>query len=185
VFNFLLKEIFINIEYLNNMKKLFINKDIYLINILALIIGCFVYVFFNQKIEILGAVMATGISISFGVRQYKIENDKVFKELFKEFNNRYDNVFNDLLNKLDEDRGNKTVLELNEKLKVMDYINMCAEEYLWYKKGRIPEEVWKAWKNGIEYYAQIPSINKVFVEQSSQRDSYYGLFDDLKLNKHN
>jgi len=163
------------------MKNLLINKDIYLINIIALIIGLLVYNFVNGNIEILGAVMATGISISFGVRQYKIENDKVFKELFKEFNSRYDTVFNDFLNKLDEEKEIKLVLDLNEKLKVIDYINMCAEEYLWYKKGRIPEEVWKAWKNGIQYYTIIPSINKVFEEQSLQRDSYYGLFDEIEI----
>jgi hypothetical protein len=163
------------------MKNLLINKDIYLINIIALIIGSIIYKFFNGNIEILGAVMATGISISFGVRQYKIENDKVFKELFKEFNNRYDTVFNDFLNKLYEEKEIKLVLDLNEKLKVIDYINMCSEEYLWYKKGRIPEEVWKAWKNGIIHYAQIPSINNVFKEQYSQRDSYYGLFDEIEI----
>jgi hypothetical protein len=161
------------------MKNLLINKDIYLINLVALIIGCFVYVFFNETIELLGAVIATGISISFGVRQYKIENDKVFKELFKEFNNRYDTVFNDFLNKLDEEKEVKLVLDLNEKLKVIDYINMCAEEYLWYKKGRIPEEVWRAWKSGIIYYIQLPCIKKVFKEQSLQKDSYYGLFDEI------
>jgi hypothetical protein len=161
------------------MKNLLINKDIYLINLVALIIGCFVYVFINETIELLGAVIATGISISFGVRQYKIENDKVFKELFKEFNNRYDTVFNDFLNKLDEEKEVKLVLDLNEKLKVIDYINMCAEEYLWYKKGRIPEEVWRAWKSGIIYYIQLPYIKEVFKEQSLQKDSFYGLFDEI------
>jgi hypothetical protein len=54
------------------MKNLLINKDIYLINIIALIIGSIIYKFFNGNIEILGALMATGISISFGVRQYKM-----------------------------------------------------------------------------------------------------------------
>ncbi len=85
------------------------------------------------------------------------------------------------LKKLVEEKEIKLVLDLNDKLKVIDYINMCAEEYLWYKKGRIPEEVWKAWKNGIDFYAQIPSINKVFKDQYSQRDSYYGLFDEIAI----
>ena len=69
------------------MKKYF---DIIIINLLALAIGLILYFYLGKSIEILSMVVATGISISFGIRQYKIENDKIFKELFTGFNEKYD-----------------------------------------------------------------------------------------------
>jgi O-antigen ligase len=61
------------------MKRYF---DLIIINVLTLIIGILFYYITNQKVEILTAFLVTGISISLGIRQYKIENDKMFKELF-------------------------------------------------------------------------------------------------------
>lgn len=61
------------------------------------------FLYYVNKIEIIEAILATDISISFGVRQYKMENDKMFKELFESFNNKYDNKFNDSLNKIDKE----------------------------------------------------------------------------------
>ena len=92
-----------------------------------MIIGIGIYFLTNEKIEILGAVIATGISLSLGIRQYKTENDKILKELFIEFNTKYD-------------------FQGNEKL-IVDYLNSCTEEYLWKTKDRIPKEVWQSWKN--------------------------------------
>ena len=37
----------------------------------------------KEKVEVLGAVIATGISLSIGIRQSKTENDKLFKGCFK------------------------------------------------------------------------------------------------------
>jgi hypothetical protein len=41
------------------------------------------YFLTNERIKILGAVIATGISLSLEIRQYKTENDKIFKQLFR------------------------------------------------------------------------------------------------------
>lgn len=56
--------------------------DLILINILALLGGILFNYCFGKEVEILTAFIATGLSLSFGIRQYKIENDKMFKELF-------------------------------------------------------------------------------------------------------
>jgi len=124
--------------------------------------------------------MATSISISFGIRQYRIENDKMFKELFKEFNCTYDRKFNDVLNKLDREIKNNLDVSITENRElIIDYLNFCSEEFLWYKKGRIPFTVWKSWKKGMLYFLNLPSIKEIVVEQYCQKDSYYGLFEDL------
>ena len=76
-------------------------SDLIFINLFTLIIGLILFYCLGNKIEIIGAVLATGISLSFGVRQYKMENDKMFKELFENFNSRYDIKFNNKLNEID------------------------------------------------------------------------------------
>jgi len=38
---------------------------------------------------------------------------------------------------------------------LFDYLNFCGEEYLWKTKGRIPENVWNFWENGMIYYFKL------------------------------
>ena len=146
---------------------------------------------FDNRIEILGAILATGISISFNLAQYNIENDKIFKDIFREFNRKYDEKFNNTLNKIDTDYSinkrfsilnseiDKNLIEVDKNL-IIDYINFCAEEYLWYTKGRIPSNVWKSWKNGMIYFFNLEPIKIIIISQYNQKESFYGLFDELK-----
>jgi hypothetical protein len=169
------------------MKKLFnqIKKhpDLLFINGISIIISLVIYSQFEKKPEIPIAIIATGISITFGLRQYNIENDKIFKELFSSFNQKYDEKFNNTLNFIDNESAKNKNFQLSDIMifTLNDYLNLCAEEYLWYKKGRIEEDVWKSWQNGMKYYLNIPCIKKFIEEQKNQKDSYYGLFEKLKL----
>ena len=147
-----------------------------------MLIGIGLYFLTNERIEILGAVIATGISLSLGIRQYKTENDKIFKQLFIEFNTKYDSKFNDKLDEIVEESEKNEDYELsseNEKL-IVDYLNFCAEEYLWKTKDRIPKRVWDSWENGMIYYLNKPIINKVIIKEKGQKDSYYGLFEKIE-----
>jgi hypothetical protein len=133
----------------------------------------------------LTAFLVTGISISLGIRQYKIENDKMFKELFTDFNTKYDEKFNNQLNSIEEKAMNNSnyVLTSVEKEIIIDYLNLCAEEYLWYKKGRIDHLAWIAWENGMKHYLLINSIMECVKSETPQKDSYYGLFEKLKIER--
>jgi len=68
---------------------------------------------------------------------------------------------------------------------VIDYLNFCSEEYLWYTKGRIPDMVWTSWENGMIYFFNLPPINGIIISQNSQKTSYYGLFDKISKRIHN
>lgn len=147
-----------------------------------MLIGIGLYFLTNERIEILGAVIATGISLSLGIRQYKTENDKIFKQLFKEFNSKYDSKFNNKLDEIVEESEKNKDYKLsseNEKI-IVDYLNFCAEEYLWKTKDRIPKKVWESWENGMIYYLNKPIINKVVIKEKRQKDSYYGLFEKIE-----
>jgi len=155
--------------------------DIFLINLVSLIIGICTYYFIDRKVEILAAILVTGVSLSLGIRQYRTENDKLFKELFQEFNFKYDQKYNALLNKIDEyeTSGRDYVLSEEEKGIIIDYLNFCSEEYLWYYKNRIPKEVWNSWENGMVYFLNLSPINKIVLQQKDQMNSFYGLFDEI------
>jgi hypothetical protein len=161
------------------MKKYY---DIMVINVISLTIGVSLYFCFKESVEILGAVIATGISLSLGIRQYKTENDKIFKELFTEFNSKYDRKFNNELETIVENyRQNEDYKLTQEQGKlIIDYLNLCAEEYLWKTKDRIPDEVWKSWENGMIYYLNNPLINEIFIREKGQKDSYYGLYAKIE-----
>lgn len=158
-------------------------RDVFIINISAIIIGLTVYYIIGQKPELPISIIAAGISISFGIRQYRIENDKIFKELFIAFNQKYDEKFNNGLNAIDikTQLQEAYVLTDAEKNLVVDYLNLCAEEYLWYKKQRIDKSVWLSWENGMSYYLKIKPIKEIVETEKKQKDSYYGLFDKLKI----
>lgn len=157
------------------------NQDLILINLLTLGAILISYYFIDLRIEILGAILATGISLSLGVRQYKTENDKIFKELFQEFNHKYDVKFNNKLNQIDAliQSNKEVILGEDDVILMIDYLNLCSEEYLWYTKGRIPDIVWTSWENGMIYFFNLPPINDIIISQNSQKTSYYGLFDKI------
>lgn len=156
-------------------------SDIFIISCISLMLGIALYHFINQKIEILAATIVTGISLAIGLRSYKIENDKLFKELFTNFNEAYDKRYNDELIKIDTESHINSEYKLNDKQKtlIVDYLNFSAEEYLWYKMERIPDVVWTSWENGMVYYLNIKCINDFIVTEKKQSDSYYGLFEKI------
>ena len=124
--------------------------------------------------EIIISILAIGISLSFSVSQSSLANDRMFRELFTEFNQRYDRINNDL-------HRITGVIELHpeDKQMIIDYFNLCAEEYLWFKKGRIPEDIWKAWKVGIKHYKNQPLFRLVAEEENHHDVSYYHFFRDV------
>ena len=51
------------------------------------------------------------------------------------------------------------------------------KEYMWKEKGRIPQEVWDYWEQGIISNLKIEQVRRVFNEEMNQdnsRNSYYG-----------
>lgn len=114
------------------------------------------------------------ITLFVGLFNFEIANDKLFKELFQEFNNKYDSKFNNRLNQIID---NKEFDEIKDKPLIVDYLNFCAEEYLWHSKGRIEPKVWKNWKNGMDYFMKNEHFRKIaWSEINNNNDSYYDFF---------
>ena len=118
----------------------------------------------------------------FNKNNQKIAHQKLEKELFTEFNKRYDEL-NDSLMLLE---GISTVEQLKSTSSLIanksmyniliDYFNLCAEQYYWKKNKRISAEIWTAWHQGMnDYYKKYEVLRKVWAEETKdeQYQSYY------------
>lgn len=110
-----------------------------------------------------------------GLLNYWLQRDKVMQELFTAFNARYDRLNDELI------AISKGTYDGDAERVVMDYLNLCAEEYFWYTRGRIDQAIWKTWRSGMENWMQVPLIRQLALRESRLQDSYYGLFEAVAL----
>jgi len=124
--------------------------------------------FYPYSQKLMGVIAtATGVylSIMYFFQKQNLEELKAFKELFVEFNARYDKL-NNKLNKIDSEDDKNNILD--------DYFNLCAEEYLFYKKGVIVKEVWCSWCKGMQSHLKHQTILDYW-NKAQHEESYYGL----------
>jgi hypothetical protein len=119
----------------------------------------------------LAPFLAVVLSGLYFLQKQKLEELKMFRELFESCNKRYDEMNSEL------DSINATPtgsLSETEKHILADYFNLCAEEYLYFSKGYIYPEVWTAWYNGMLFYLANSRIRD-FWEEECASNSHYGL----------
>lgn len=101
-----------------------------------------------------------------------LEETKMFRELFTEFNARYDKLnerLNDLVSRNPTYPPNRSDADL-----LFDYFNLCGEEFFFYRSGYIPSEVWDAWRYGIQGFIKVKCVRELLETELNGR-SYYGL----------
>jgi hypothetical protein len=107
-----------------------------------------------------------------------IEEMRLLKELFTDFNKRYDSL-NDALNAIVMRPDSMELSDVDIRV-LYDYFNLCAEKFYFYKSGYIPKEVWFSWRRGIQFYAEFPGILGL-LRSELMSDSYYGLkLEDIR-----
>ncbi len=146
-----------------------------LISLLAISIVFVTYLLINYDEKILLGAVGITITFYFGVTKVQIENDRFFKELFRDFNERYSEL-NKPLYDIAGSIKTKEMLSFEEKDTIYDYFNLCAEEYYWFKKNRISNDVWKSWKSGMDFWYEKPIIKNMWEDElknSKSRLSYY------------
>ena len=138
---------------------------------LVLIVAGFVtpkFLDWKYNITLIGSILYS----IYLVENHKIEQTRLFKELFTEFNKRYDGLNEGLNTIIAEDQEKELSRDQIDLL--YNYFNLCGEEYLFYKQGFIYPEVWKAWCNGMKIFTKDKRIRDLW-EKEAQTDSYYGL----------
>ncbi len=133
------------------------------------------------------------ITYVFSSANKKINHQKMEKELFKEFNERYNDLNEDLQSITSETKfeelntlTSKSVEGKTLDLVLIDYFNLCAEEYYWKQRKRIGTKIWNAWHEGMMHYYRFPAIKALWDrERNNSWRSYYLEKDEdfFKLNK--
>lgn len=107
------------------------------------------------------------LTFVFFVQKQKLEETRLFYDLFKDFNKRYKYI-NKELQALISDES-----KIPDKDLLITYFNLCAEEYLYYRRYYIFEEVWVAWTKGMAYYFRDFRVKDLWKEEE-KTGSYYG-----------
>ena len=129
-------------------------------------------------------IFIIGLIIAHGLRKaqeenLKLQNERMKHDFFKYFNDRYDKLNNDLnricLLPADE-------VSIKEKSIIMDYLNLCSEEFYYYSNGKnrkisiIEEEVFNNWCKGMKHYFLNTNFKMVLqkeMKDENNKDSYY------------
>lgn len=138
---------------------------------LITLVLCYLFYFKELTRHSIALISIIAGSIYF-IQKHQLEKMKLFKQLFTEFNARYDNL-NDKLIKIIDKSSDETLAQ-QEKIVIIDYFNLCAEEYFFYKHGCILCEVWEDWRNGIKEKFNSKRIKDLW-EVEKGNNSYYGL----------
>ena len=163
----------------------------------------------NPQVVITLIIGVVGLIITwwFSQNNLKIAHQKMEKELFSEFNKKYDELNDKLKVIFDNTQVNdKTTLnglkKLNFKIKeeeifpeivLIDYFNLCAEEYYWRNKKRVSKKIWLSWQAGMKSYYRYCFVRELWEKEVSDfgYQSYYlkegqSFFDDkIKTPKDN
>jgi hypothetical protein len=139
----------------------------------------------NQEINLYASLIISSVGIivaGFLTWQSNIrQKDSIVKDLFREFNKRY-SVLNDDLHYVKDNKLSLEALHLDQSNRkylnsLYDYLDLCAEEYFWYKhKGIIDEVVWKSWRAGMKYwFNNLPALNEIweYERRNKNHESYY------------
>lgn len=128
------------------------------------------------------AVIALSTTLFLGYLNYQHTQDRLFKDLFKEFNERY-NALSDQFQQLEEkytcDVKLTDLAEEKEDLKIIiSYLNLCAEEYFWFDRGRLDIGAWESWRSGMSTWAKLPVVRVVFEDEvATWKAAYYADFN--------
>ena len=130
----------------------------------------------NFNWQLLLPIIGGSSSFVYFIQKQKLEETRLFKELFTSFNERYDRL-NETLNNIII--GNEVEdLSLEEKNSLYDYFNLCGEEYFFYKQGYIYPEVWRSWRNGMRIFYKNQKIKNLWAREI-ENNSYYGFKTEL------
>ncbi len=147
---------------------------------LALSACVFAFSSTSQALKGTGSLAMVGAlaTVYVGLLNYWLQRDNVMQGLFTAFNARYDKL-NDGLMAIA--KGQPLEPGVDPERIIVDYLNLCAEEYFWYMRGRIDKDIWRAWQVGMNEWMKVPAIRTIALQEATAKDSYYGLFTVLDL----
>jgi len=129
----------------------------------------------GHRPELLLSGIGAVAGFTYFIYRQHLDETKLFKELFVEFNGRYDKL-NEGLNTILFGAYEGDLSDTERDL-LFSYFNLCAEEYFFYRAGYVDHHVWKSWRRGMRIFFAHPRI-RVLWDRDCKADSYYGFQPD-------
>jgi len=128
----------------------------------------------GQKAPLVESIIAAALAFCYFAQQQKLAEVPLFKELFTEFSHRFDNMNGPLR----EIANSSKPPDHSAQETIINYFNLCSEEYLFFKEGYIHREVWWTWCAGMLLYFEREPFRSAW-EEEERTGSYYGLCLDV------
>lgn len=128
----------------------------------------------EDRLGLTGAAIAGTSGFYYFVQQQKLAETQLFHNLFCAFNARYDKLNGPLA---EIAKRSAPLSDLDQNL-IVDYFNLCAEEYLFYSEGYIHRDAWRSWCRGMLWYLRRHPFRDVWNEEV-KTESFYGLSLDV------
>ena len=136
-----------------------------------IVVSCWIRFLGGHRPELLASGIGAVAGFVYFLYRQHLDETKLFKELFSEFNSRYDDL-NDALNVI-RFGPKERELTVEEQDTVFSYFNLCAEEYFFYTAGYIDHQVWLSWQRGMKDFFIHPKIKRLW-DDDCKSDSYHG-----------
>jgi hypothetical protein len=154
------------------MSRQFVFRNYWWIALLGAVLGLVLVVKFARvpRGTLVGSVIAAALGFCYFVQQQKLAEMRLFRELFTGFNERYDKLSRCLREIVARGRARDEA----DAQTIIDYFNLCGEEYLFFSEGYIHREAWRSWCAGrLCYFEHEPFRSQWDGEKAT--NSYYGL----------
>lgn len=148
--------------------------------------------------NIVAALIGTGAAIIYNVLKHKHDRDLFKRDLFVSLNARYEqiqdgmdklvvfenNVAIDHLNRPNETQPLRHIIdrwmyeEIGEVPQILipiyNYITLCSEQYYWFNKGLIDDNVWVCWKEAMaQWYEYSDFFKELVLKEREKKVKYY------------
>ena len=124
----------------------------------------------GQKASLVGSIIVANLGLCYFAQQQKLAEMSLFNKLFTEFNCRYDKM-NARLRQI---AISGELPDEADRQAIVDYYNLCGEEYLFFAEGYIHRRVWRSWCSGMLTYFENEPFRSIWEEENATT-SYYGL----------
>ncbi|MBP1167640.1 hypothetical protein JOE44_004524 [Chryseobacterium sp. PvR013] len=127
---------------------------------------------------IFAGLIAAYIANKYQKNNLDLSREKMEKDLFTEFNKRYDELNDSLtllsnISSTEELKATESLIENKSMYNVLiDYFNLCAEQFYWKEKERISKEIWKSWNKGMKFYYDGYAVVRELWEEETKDEKY-------------
>jgi len=132
--------------------------------------ACLVFFSDRQRPELLLSGIGIVAGLAYFLYRQHLDETKLFKELFIEFNHRYEEMHDAVSQILCGPTDGE--LSEEERQVAFKYFNLCAEEYLFYTTGYVDRRVWQTWCRAMQLFLEHPRVYPLW-EKEKRNDYYY------------